>query len=87
MILYHIVRSDGLSIVSLGTTYSLEAAKETIRKNIHHYNNRLKEQDDSNFFKMYSMSGMEYAQIDDEEDESCCWRVIPIKVDMCGEAV
>lgn len=27
MILYHMVRSDGLSIVSLGTTYSIEAAK------------------------------------------------------------
>lgn len=87
MILYHIVRSDGLSIVSLGTTYSIEAAKETIRKNIRHYNNNLKQKDDSNFFKMYSMSGMEYVQIDDEEDESCCWRAIPIKVDMCGEAI
>lgn len=87
MILYHIVRSDGLSIVSLGITYSLEAAKETIRKNIHHYNNNLKQKDDSNLFKMYSMSGMEYVQIDNEEDESCCWRAIPIKVDVCGEAV
>ena len=50
MILYHIVRSDGLSIVSLGTTYSVEAAKETIRKNIRHYNSNLKQKDDSNFF-------------------------------------
>ena len=81
MILYHIVRSDGLSIVSLGTTYSLEAAKETIRNNIYYYNNRLKEQDDAGFFKMYSMTGMEYVQIDDKENESCCWRAIPIKVD------
>lgn len=80
MIMYHVVRSDGFSVASLGTTCSLEAAKETIRKNIYHYNNRLKEQDDSNLFKMYSMSGMEYIQIDDEEDESCCWRAIPIKV-------
>lgn len=81
MILYHVVRSDGLSIESLGAPYSLEAAKEIIRQDIYHYNNRLKEQDDSGFFKMYSMSGMEYVQINDEEDESCCWRVIPIKVD------
>lgn len=81
MVIYHIVRSDGLSIVSFGTTYSLEAAKETIIKNIYHYNNRLKEQDDSCFFKMYSITGMEYVQINDEEDESCCWRAIPIKVD------
>lgn len=81
MVIYHIVRSDGLSIVSLGTTYSVEAAKETIRKNIYHYNNRLKEQDDSGFLKMYSITGMEYVQIDDKEDESCCWRAIPIKVD------
>lgn len=87
MILYHIVRSDGLSIVSLGTTYSIEAAKETIRKNIRHYNNNLKQKNDSSLFKMYSMNGMEYVQIDDEEDESCCWRAVPIKVDMCGEAV
>lgn len=87
MILYHIVRSDGLSIVSLGTTYSIEAAKEIIRKNIRHYNSNLKQKDDSNLFKMYSMSGMEYVQIDDEEDESCCWRAIPIRVDMRGEAV
>lgn len=87
MIMYHVVRSDGLSIQSLEITYSLEAAKETIRKNIYYYNNRLKEQDDSNLFKMYSMSGMEYVQIDDEEDESCCWRAIPIKIDMCGEPV
>lgn len=28
MILYHVVRSNGLSIESLGTTYSLEAAKK-----------------------------------------------------------
>lgn len=81
MILYHVVRSDGLTIASLGTTDSLEAAKEIIRKNIHHYNNRLKEQDDSGFFKMYSRTGMEYVQINDEENESCCWRAIPIKVD------
>ena len=81
MIMYHVVRSDGLSIESLGTTYSLGAAKETIRKGIFYYNNRLKEQDDSGFFKMYSMTGMEYVQINDEEDESCCWRAIPIKVD------
>ena len=87
MILYHIVRSDGLSIVSLGTTYSIEEAKETIRKNIRHYNSNLKQKDDSNLFKIYSMSGMEYVQIDDEEDESCCWRAIPIKVDMCGKAI
>ena len=87
MILYHIVRSDGISIVSLGTTYSVEAAKETIRKNIRHYNSNLKQKDDSNFFKMYSMSGMEYVQIDEEENESCCWRAIHIKVDMCGEAI
>ena len=80
MIMYHIVRSDGLSIESLGTTYSLEAAKETIKKNIYYYNNRLKEQDDSSFFKMYSRTGMEYVQINDEENESCCWRAIPIKV-------
>ena len=80
MVMYHVVRSDGLSIESLGTTYSLEEAKETIRKNIYHYNNRLKEQDDSGFFKMYSMTGMEYVQIDDKEDESCCWRAIPIKI-------
>lgn len=79
MIMYHIVRSDGLSIESLGTTYSLETAKETIRKDIYYYNNRLKEQDDSGFFKMYSMTGMEYVQIDDRENESCCWRAIPIK--------
>ena len=51
MIMYHVVRSDGLSIESLGTTYSLEAAKETIRKNIYYYNNRLKEQDDSGFLR------------------------------------
>lgn len=51
MIMYHVVRSDGLSIASLGTTYSLEAAKETIRKNIYYYNNRLKEQDDSGFLR------------------------------------
>lgn len=81
MIMYHVVRSDGLSIESLGTTYSLEEAKETIRKNIYYYNNRLKEQDDSGFFKMYSITGMEYVQIDDKENESCCWRAIPIKVD------
>ena len=81
MIMYHVVRSDGLSVESLGITYSLEEAKETIRKNIYYYNNRLKEQDDSSFFKMYSRTGMEYVQINDEEDESCCWRVIPIKVD------
>lgn len=81
MIMYHVVRSDGLSIESLGTTYSLEAAKETIRKNIYHYNNRLKEQDDSGFFKMYSRTGMEYVQINNKEDESCCWRAIPIRVD------
>ena len=81
MIMYYIVRSDGLSIESIGTTYSLEAAKEIIRKNIHHYNNMLKEQDDSSFFKMYSRTGMEYVQINDEENESCCWRAIPIKVD------
>ena len=81
MIMYHVVRSDGLSIESLGTTYSPEAAKEMIRKNIYHYNNRLKEQDDSSFFKMYSRTGMEYVQINDKEDESCCWRAIPIKVD------
>ena len=81
MIMYHVVRSDGLSIQSLGTTYSLEAAKETIRKNIYYYNNRLKEPDDSGFFKMYSRTGMEYVQINDKEDESCCWRTIPIKVD------
>lgn len=81
MIMYHVVRSDGLTIESLGTIYSLEEAKETMRKNIYHYNNRLKEQDDSGFFKTYSMSGMEYVQIDDKGDESCCWRVIPIKVD------
>lgn len=87
MVIYHIVRSDGLSIVSLGTTYSIEAAKETIRKNIRHYNSNLKQKDDSNLFKMYSMSGMEYVQIDDEEDESCCWRAIPIKVDMYGKAI
>ena len=81
MILYHVVRSDGLSIASLGTTYSLEAAKETMREDIYHYNNRLKEQDDSGFFKMYSMTGMEYVQIDDKENESCCWRAISIKID------
>ena len=81
MILYHIIRSDGLSIESLGTTYSLETAKETIRKDIYHYNNNLKEQDDSGFFKMYSRTGLEYAQINDKENESCCWRAIPIKVD------
>lgn len=81
MIMYHVVRSDGLSIESLGTTYFLEEAKETIRKDIYHYNNRLKEQDDSGFFKMYSMTGMEYVQIDDKENESCCWRAIPIKLD------
>lgn len=81
MIMYHIVRSDGLSIESIGTTYSLEAAKETIRKNIYYYNNSLKEQDDFCFFKMYSITGMEYVQINDEEYESCCWRAIPIKVD------
>ena len=81
MIMYHVVRSDGLSIEPLGTTYSLEEAKETIRKDIYYYNNRLKEQDDSGFFKMYSMTGMEYVQIDDKENESCCWRAIPIKVD------
>ena len=81
MIMYHVVRSDGLSIESLGTTYSSEAAKETIRKNVYHYNNMLKEQDDSGFFKMYSRTGMEYVQINDKENESCCWRAIPIKVD------
>ena len=81
MIMYHVVRSDGLSIESLGTTYSLEAAKETIRKDIYHYNNRLKEQDDSGFSKMYSMTGMGYVQIKDKEDESCCWKAIPIKAD------
>lgn len=80
MIMYNTVRSDGLSIKSLGTTCSLEAAKETIRKDIYHYNSRLKEQDDSGFFKMYSMTGMEYVQIDDKENESCCWRAIPITV-------
>ena len=41
----------------------------------------LKEQDDSGFFKMYSMTSMEYVQIDDKENESCCWRIIPIKID------
>lgn len=81
MIMYHVVRSDGLTIESLGTTCSLEAAKETMRKNIYYYNNRLKEQDDSGFFKMYSMTGMEYVQINDKEDESCCWKAIPIKAD------
>ena len=81
MIMYHVVKSDGLSIESLGTTCSLEAAKETIRKNIYHYNNRLKEQDDSGFFKMYSRTGMEYVQINNKEKESCCWRAIPIRVD------
>ena len=80
MIMYHVVKSDGLSIESLGTTCSLEAAKETIRKNIYHYNNRLKEQDDSGFFKMYSRTGMEYVQINNKEKESCCWRAIPITV-------
>ena len=81
MIMYHVVKSDGLSIESLGTTCSLEAAKETIRKNIYHYNNKLKEQDDSGFFKMYSRTGMEYVQINNKEKESCCWRAIPIRVD------
>ena len=81
MILYHVVRSDGLSIESLGTTYSLEEVKEKKKKNIYHYNNMLKEQDDSGFFKMYSRTGLEYVQINDKENESCCWRAIPIKVD------
>ena len=81
MIMYHVVRSDGFSVASLGTTCSLEVAKEMIRKDIYHYNNRLKEQDDSGFFKMYSMTGMGYVQINDKEDESCCWKAIPIKAD------
>lgn len=80
MIMYHVVRSDGFSVASLGITCSLEVVKEMIRKDIYHYNNRLKKQDDSGFFKMYSRTGMEYVQINDEENESCCWRAIPIKV-------
>lgn len=86
MTLYYVFRSDGLTIRYVSYCKSLSLAKKIMKLDISYYN-KLRENDDSNSFKMYSMNGMEYVQIDDEEDESCCWRIIPIKVDMSGEAI